>query len=75
MEGQIKNNNLEIAVVDQGVGISSDDQARLFTKFFQVDNEATRSVGGVFQKPSLGLGTALSLSEKLPEFTRSRLEA
>ena len=25
MEGQIKNNNLEIAVVDQGVGISSDD--------------------------------------------------
>lgn len=139
MEGQIKNNNLEIAVVDQGVGISSDDQARLFTKFFRVDNEATRSVGGtglglsitkgiiethggviavqstigqgtrfsftvptgmsaktpvaqpaaqtaeapekrpslggVFQKPSLGLGTALSLSEKLPEFTRSRLEA
>jgi signal transduction histidine kinase len=134
MEGQIKNNNLEVAVVDQGVGISSDDQARLFTKFFRVDNEATRSVGGtglglsitkgivethggvvavqstvgqgtrfsftvptgtsakvsaaqdaaasvkrplvdVFQKPSLGLGGALSLAENLPDLTRSRLEA
>ena len=54
MEGQIKNNNLEIAVVDQGVGISSDDQARLFTKFFRVDNEATRSVGGT------GLGLSIT---------------
>ena len=46
MEGQIDDDNLQVAVTDQGIRISTDDQARLFTKFFRVDNEATRSVGG-----------------------------
>jgi signal transduction histidine kinase len=54
MEGNIVENNLQVAITDQGVGISEDDQARLFTKFFRVDNEATRSVGGT------GLGLSIT---------------
>ena len=54
MEGQIKFGNLQMAVVDQGMGISNADQARLFTKFFRVDNEETRSVSGT------GLGLSIT---------------
>ena len=54
MDGQIKDDNLQVAVTDQGIGISTDDQTRLFTKFFRVDNEATRSVGGT------GLGLSIT---------------
>ena len=54
MEGQVKANNLQMAVVDQGMGISDADQTRLFTKFFRVDNEETRSVSGT------GLGLSIT---------------
>ena len=54
LESQIKSGNLQMAVVDQGMGISDADQARLFTKFFRVDNEATRSVSGT------GLGLSIT---------------
>ena len=53
MEGRIFDGNLQVAIVDQGVGITEDDQTRLFTKFFRADNEATRSVGGT------GLGLSI----------------
>jgi PAS domain S-box-containing protein len=45
--------NVVIWVADQGVGISSEALPRLFSRFFRVDNTATRSVGGT------GLGLAL----------------
>ncbi|NQW21601.1 MAG: HAMP domain-containing histidine kinase [Chloroflexi bacterium] len=54
MEGRVKNGNLQVAVIDQGMGISESDQTRLFTKFFRVDNEATRSVSGT------GLGLSIT---------------
>ena len=54
MEGRVHENNLQMAVIDQGIGISKSDQARLFTKFFRVDNETTRSVGGT------GLGLSIT---------------
>jgi signal transduction histidine kinase len=54
MEGQIDSGNLQMAVSDQGMGISENDQTRLFTKFFRVDNEATRSVSGT------GLGLSIT---------------
>lgn len=54
MEGRIEDGNLQMAIIDQGVGISANDQARLFTKFFRIDNEITRSVGGT------GLGLAIT---------------
>ncbi len=54
MEGHIHDDNLQMAIVDQGIGITESDQARLFTKFFRADNEATRSVGGT------GLGLSIT---------------
>jgi signal transduction histidine kinase len=41
---------LKISIVDQGVGIDSDDVTRIFDEFQQLDGSATRRFGG------LGLG-------------------
>ena len=37
---------VRIDVSDTGIGISSEDQKRLFTKFFRADNSSTREVSG-----------------------------
>ncbi len=52
-------NKIELAVRDTGVGLSPEEQGRLFTKFFRADNPATRKVGGT----GLGLWITLSLVE------------
>lgn len=54
IEGRIRDSDLLLTVSDQGVGISENDQARLFTKFFRGTNEATRSVSGT------GLGLSIT---------------
>ncbi len=50
---------LVLSVVDQGIGIASEDQARIFESFLQLDNSHTRKVGGT------GLG--LTISRKICE--------
>ncbi len=48
--------HLRFEVVDQGIGIPQEQQARIFKEFTQVDDSNTRSYGGT------GLGLAISKS-------------
>ncbi len=49
----------KVCVADTGVGIPEDGQKHLFEKFYQVDNSATRAVGGT----GLGLYITRSIVE------------
>ncbi|WP_462272741.1 sensor histidine kinase [Methanohalophilus sp.] len=44
---------VEISVIDRGIGISENEQDKIFDKFYQVDNTSRRKVGGS------GLGLAI----------------
>ena len=48
-----RGSEVRIEIADQGVGIPSDDLPRVFDRFYQVDNTATRKYGGT------GMGLAL----------------
>lgn len=52
---------ISVCVQDTGVGISQEDQEKLFSKFFRADNEFTREVGGT----GLGLYITKTLVEAL----------
>ena len=52
---------VKIAVHDQGLGISREDQQLLFTKFYRVDSALTREIGGT----GLGLSICKSIIELL----------
>jgi signal transduction histidine kinase len=50
VDADILKGSLQVRVRDQGIGITAEDQAKLFTLFFRADNKATRA------QPGLGLG-------------------
>ena len=50
-----------VSVSDQGLGVSREDQKRLFTKFYRVDTAMTREIGGT----GLGLSICKTIIELL----------
>jgi len=59
VRGREEQGQLIVEVSDQGIGIPSGDLERVFERFYRVENEATRNVGGV----GLGLAVCRSIVE------------
>jgi DNA-binding response OmpR family regulator/two-component sensor histidine kinase len=59
IEISTKGDFAQVAVIDNGFGISPGDQEQLFTRFYRVDNSMTREVGGT----GLGLSIVKQLIE------------
>jgi signal transduction histidine kinase len=54
LQAKVEGERAIIDVIDRGIGISEEDQKRLFEPFFRVDRSRARSTGG------LGLGLLLA---------------
>ena len=54
IEGKVQEDRLVIGVTDHGIGITKDQQARLFEAFYRADEVVKMSIGGT------GLGLAIS---------------
>lgn len=61
LAAQAKARTIEIAVIDTGIGISKNQQAKVFDKFYRVEDYKTRQTGGT----GLGLYVANKLAHKL----------
>ncbi|NQW16791.1 MAG: HAMP domain-containing histidine kinase [Chloroflexi bacterium] len=57
---RIDRDNITIDISDQGIGMSTEDQQKLFTPFFRVDNEDTRGIDGT----GLGLMISRQIAER-----------
>ena len=56
-----KGESVVVSVTDQGLGITRENQKRLFTKFYRVDSAMTREIGGT----GLGLSICKTILELL----------
>jgi signal transduction histidine kinase len=66
VRGSRKNGRVTLEVVDQGIGIEPENQGRIFERFYQVDNTATRKFGGT--------GMGLALVAKLMELQNGNVD-
>ncbi len=62
---EIKDYSLEVKVKDTGIGMSAEDQGRLFEKFFRVQNDYTKGV--------VGTGLGLWITKQLVEIMKGKI--
>ena len=60
ISAEVKENNLQVAVTDTGVGIPPEHLAHIFTRFYRVDKSRSRTAGG-------GSGIGLTIARHLVE--------
>jgi PAS domain S-box-containing protein len=61
LHAHLKNNTVEFAVSDTGIGIGKNEQKKIFQKFYRSEDYRTRETGGT----GLGLYVAAKLARKL----------
>ena len=66
IESEINNDKLKITISDTGIGMSTKDRERLFSKFYRIQNEHTKDVGGT------GLG--LWITNQIVEIMKGEIE-
>lgn len=65
VQASVKDTNIQVEVIDSGIGISAENKEKVFERFFQVDSSVTRS--------ATGMGMGLSLAQELVELHGGRL--
>lgn len=60
-----KNQMLELKIVDTGIGMSAEDQQRLFQKFYRVQNEKTSKI--------IGTGLGLWITKQIVELMKGKI--
>ena len=57
VETSLHNNQLQVEVIDTGIGIAAEDHHRIFDRFVQVDGSASRERPGTGVRDGAGKGT------------------
>lgn len=60
-----KDNKLEIKVKDTGIGMSAEEQKRLFEKFYRIKNDKTEKI--------VGTGLGLWITKQIVEFMKGKI--
>ncbi len=56
---QVRDDRVQVSVMDEGIGLAAEDLERIFDRFYQVDSASTRQVGG----SGLGLSICKAIVE------------
>ncbi len=65
VSAEVKNQMVEIRIIDTGIGMSAEDQQRLFQKFYRVQNERTSKI--------IGTGLGLWITKQMVELMKGKI--
>ncbi len=67
LSSKIKNNQVVIKIIDQGIGIGKDDLPKIFNRFYQADNARTKGEND-------GYGLGLSIAQNIIKLHQGKIE-